>query len=166
MTCPKSGNVHINKAITSDKEKMQTEESNMRKLVYALAAVLGLYISSNCHAQTAEEMARAKAQYQQFLSWYPAIDKSLKGDLQAVLKAKRKADFDALTYTEYKRELQDQYSKNVNPIIQLQKKYPNVRGAGSKESKELETMRNDAENKYKGLVELVNRIEKKLSTLG
>jgi hypothetical protein len=113
---------------------------------------------------TPEEMKRATAQYNEFLRWYPSIDKSLKNDLQAVGKAKKKADFDALTYTEYKRELQDQYTKNVNPIIQLQNKNPVVRGMGDNEKK-LESMRKEAEKKYKALVDLVNKIEAKLSTL-
>jgi len=141
---------------------MQTEESNMTKLVYVLVAVLCLYLNSNCHAQTADEMARAKAQYQDFSSWYPSIDKSLRGDLQSVQKARRKADFDALTYTEYKKELQDQYRKNVNPIIQLQTKNPVVRGQGNKD---LERMRIDVDKKYKDLTGLVTKIENKLSTL-
>jgi hypothetical protein len=155
----KSGNLDL---ITSHKKKMQTEESNMTKLVYVLVAVLCLYLNSNCHAQTADEMARAKAQYQDFSSWYPSIDKSLRGDLQSVQKAKRKADFDALTYTEYKKELQDQHRKNVNPIIQLQTKNPVVRGQGNKE---LERMRIDVDKKYKDLAGLVTKIENKLSTL-
>ena len=64
--------------------------------------------------------------------------------------------------TEYKKELQDQYRKNVNPIIQLQTKNPVVRGQGNKD---LERMRIDVDKKYKDLAGLVTKIENKLSTL-
>jgi hypothetical protein len=137
----------------------------MTKLVYVLVAVLCSYLSSNCHAQTADEMKRATAQYEDFIRWFPSIDKSLKADLQSVKKAKRKADFDALTYTEYKKELQDQYGKNVNPIIQLQARYPVVRGQGNQD---LEKMGKDVDKKYKDLARLVAQIEavlQKLSSL-
>ena len=134
----------------------------MRKFVYPLVAVLCFYASSNCYAQSPEEMKSAKGQHKEFVSWYPKMDKEFNKALKEAKKAKRKADFDDLVYIEYKKELQNQYAKNVVPIINLQNRNPVVRGIGDKD---LEKLRVDAESKYTKLFKLVREIETNLSKL-
>jgi hypothetical protein len=106
----------------------------MRKLVYPLVAAVCFYASSSCYAQTAAEMATAKKQHTTFTSYYKTLEKNLNASLaQAKAAQQNGSAFDNTRYKIYKQTLQEQYNDNGIPVINLQKKYPVVRGIGSKE---------------------------------
>jgi hypothetical protein len=129
----------------------------MRKLVYPLVAALCFYASSSCYAQTPAEMANATKQYKAFTSHYPTLKKNLDASLkQAKAAQKNGPQFDNTSYKVYKEVLQEQYDNDASPIIELQTKYPMVRGHGNKD---LQTWRTDIDGKYKILTDLVNSID-------